>query len=135
MNDMESPMDPEEKIREIARNDGRYSHEALLFVFRALDAAMRANAKRHPPSHVSGRELLDGIRIHGAKEFGYLARTVFESWAVKTTRDFGEVVFLLVDAGLMGKTDQDSIEDFEGVYDFAEVFEKGFSVDWKQIRP
>ncbi|MHC5081994.1 MAG: Minf_1886 family protein, partial [Planctomycetota bacterium] len=90
--------------------------------------------KREPVGHVTGRELLEGARLRALEELGYLARTVFEGWGIRTTRDFGEVVFLLVKEELMGKTDQDSLEDFEDVYDFEEVFEKSFTVDWDKIR-
>jgi uncharacterized repeat protein (TIGR04138 family) len=119
-------MDPIEQIGKIAADDGRYSQEAFLFLFRALEHTVKAAAKSGTPGHVTGRELLGGIRRLGLDEFGFLARTVFESWGIRTTRDFGEMVFLLVDAGMMGKTETDSIDDFSDVYDFETVFEKEF---------
>ena len=128
-------MDLIEKIGEIARKDGRYSAEAFMFLLRALDFTAKRVVKRDPPEHVTAGELLEGVRRLGLAEFGYLAPAVFEQWGVKTTRDFGEIVFTLVEEGLMGKTERDSIEDFDAVYDFEEVFQKSFEVDWDQILP
>src|SRR6185295_9173903 len=72
--------------------------------------------------HVTARELLEGLREHARDEFGPLAREVFESWNVRETSDFGRIVFHLVEAGEMGKTDQDDIADFDGVYRFDDAF-------------
>ena len=122
-------MDPIRKIHDLARSDGRYAAEAFLFVFRALESAATERGHEGGKGHVTGRELLEAVRLLGKKEFGYLARTVFETWGVKTTRDFGEIVFLLVRENLMGKNEEDAIEDFEGVYDFEEVFETQFTLE------
>ena len=62
------------------------------------------------------------------REFGPMAKTVFESWGVTTTADFGEIVFRLIGAGILGKTERDSREDFSDVFDFNDVFEKQY--DW-----
>jgi uncharacterized repeat protein (TIGR04138 family) len=126
-------MEIAEKVVDMAKRDGRYSHEAFLFVFRALNFTANRTVERTPAGHVTGRELLEGIRHTGLDEFGYLARTVFNSWGLKATRDFGEIVFLLVDDGLMGKNDEDAIEDFDDVYDFEEAFEKAYTVDWDKL--
>ncbi len=72
--------------------------------------------------HVSGQELCVGLRDYAIKQFGGLARTVLRSWNVNRTEDFGRIVFALIEAGALRKTDEDSLEDFQGVYDFDEVF-------------
>ncbi|MBL0926032.1 MAG: hypothetical protein IBJ11_00055 [Phycisphaerales bacterium] len=72
--------------------------------------------------HVSGQELCIGLREYALSQFGRLARTVLASWGIRRTEDFGRIVFILVEAGLMRKTDSDSIEDFEAVYEFDEAF-------------
>lgn len=72
--------------------------------------------------HVSGQELCVGLRDYAIKQFGGLARTVLRSWHVHRTEDFGRIVFALVDAGALRKTEEDSLEDFQGVYDFDEAF-------------
>ncbi len=114
------------KVEHLNSRDGKYKTQAYLFTIDALEFTM---ARLGRPGHVSGRELLEGIAVLAKREFGPTARMVFESWGVKATRDFGEIVFRLVGAGLLGKTDEDSIEDFEAVYNFDDVFEKHY--DWK----
>jgi uncharacterized repeat protein (TIGR04138 family) len=37
------------------------------------------------------------------------------------------MVFNLIGAGIFGKTDEDSMEDFKSVYDFDEAFVKPFA--------
>jgi uncharacterized repeat protein (TIGR04138 family) len=132
------PADYEEKIRDIIRRDPRYACEAYIFVFAALEYTQRMAARARKPEgpvfHVTGRELLEGIRRYAIKHFGLMARTVFETWGIRQTDDFGEIVFSLVDAGLMRKTDTDTREDFRKVYDFAEAFE-GETEDRKSWRP
>lgn len=80
-------------------------------------------------AHISGQELLIGIREFATQQFGYLARTVFNQWGLKETEDFGRIVFELVERGDMRKTDNDRMEDFVDVYDFGEVFESDYRID------
>lgn len=122
------------KLETLARRDGRYAAEGFLFLLRSLNTTVEEVAKRAEPGHVTGRELLEGVRLRGLTEYGYLARTVFESWGVRTTRDFGEMVFLLVNENLMGRSEQDSVEDFDDVYDFEQVFETDYHIDIKDVR-
>ncbi len=67
--------------------------------------------------HVTGRELLEGIRDLARREFGLLAPTVFRMWGIQRTDDFGALVFNLVEVGLMSKTAEDDLQDFHDVYD------------------
>lgn len=80
-------------------------------------------------THISGQELVHGIRLYASDQFGLLARTVFNSWGIHTTEDFGRIVFELIDRGEMKKTEQDSIHDFCDLYDFEEVFDEQYIVD------
>jgi uncharacterized repeat protein (TIGR04138 family) len=73
--------------------------------------------------HVTGQELCIGLRDHAVERFGMLARTVLESWGVCRTEDFGRIVFAMVDAGLLRTTDEDSLDDFTGVFEFDEAFD------------
>lgn len=107
--------------RLIIASDPRYKPDAYAFVMAALGYTQRKIGKRR---HVSGKELLDGIREYAIDEFGVMARTVFEHWGVRSTEDFGNIVFNMVDAGLMSKTEDDSIDDFKDGYDFKDAFEK-----------
>lgn len=122
---MSSP-DFEAAIAEIRERDPRYAREVYVFVFESLAYTQRALGRTH---HVTGQELLDGIRALGQEQFGFLARTVFNEWGVHTTGDFGRVVFNLVAANLMGKQDTDTAQDFENRYDFAEAFERSWRPD------
>jgi uncharacterized repeat protein (TIGR04138 family) len=114
-----------EKLDEILLSDSRYKMEAYVFVINALDYTMSRLMRQ---GHVTGPELLDGIRQLAKREFGPMARSVFENWGVTGTADFGEIVFTLVEAGLLGKTDEDSLSDFDDVYDFGDVFDDQY--DW-----
>ncbi len=104
---------------DMLRDDPRYPRAAYDFVREALTYTVAALPKHR---HVSGRELCLGIRDFGRRQFGPLARTVFASWNVRTTRDFGNLVYNLIAAGEMGKTDEDDVSDFEEVYAFDVAF-------------
>lgn len=115
-------------VKEICLKDARYDRDAYFFVRESLDFTSKTlNKPREGAArHVSGPELLEGARAYALQEFGPLALTVLHSWGIKTTSDFGEIVFSLVATGKLGKTDEDRKEDFANGYDFAEVFAKPF---------
>lgn len=75
-----------------------------------------------PSRHVTGQQLCIGLKDYAIQRYGLLARTVLERWGIRTTDDFGKIVFTMIDAGLMRKTDEDSLDDFRSVFDFDEVF-------------
>jgi len=115
-------------VQQICRNDTRYDPEAYVFVRESLDftSQMLKKPSDGPSRHVSGHELLSGIRTYALQEFGPMTLTVLENWGVKTSSDFGEIVFNLVNSGKLGKTDDDSLEDFADSYDFKEAFAEPF---------
>jgi uncharacterized repeat protein (TIGR04138 family) len=124
-------------IAEIVRRDPRYTYEAYEFVFEAWKHTLRmlerparegTAEEPTPAQHVSGRELMEGVRDLALREFGLMARTVFRMWGIKTTDDFGEIVFNLVDANLMNKTDQDSRHDFHAVFDFDQALVQSYQI-------
>lgn len=118
-------------IEKVAEADGRYDRAAYLFIYDALQHTVEGLSKESLPRdqrHVSGRELLHGISQYSLSQFGPLTLSVLRRWGLRESRDFGEIVFNLVEAKLMSKTENDSIEDFVDVYDFAEEF------DWKKRR-
>ena len=120
MNEYEFAEDVVSKIRAL---EERYSERAFLFVLAALEYAQnRLPARRH----ISGEELAWACRDFALAQFGLMARTVLEYWHVESTRDFGKVVFTLVDVGLLAKESPDRLEDFDRVYEFAEVFDHGY---------
>lgn len=113
----------------IRTSAGPYPPEAFVFLQQGLRYTID-EIRRHDPSvpeegrHVTGQELCLGLRDYAIKQYGMLARTVFSRWNVERTEDFGRIVFAMVSAGLMRKTDEDTIEDFKGVYDFEEAFDR-----------
>ena len=107
----------------IRSHDSRYARDAYFFLRDALDYTIKLRKKRNDGStHVTGPQLLDGIRIYALKEFGPMVPTVFQYWGVARCEDFGEMVFNLIRVGIFGKTDQDSLDDFKGCYTFYEAF-------------
>lgn len=131
----------EEVIETIVARDPRYAGDAYHFIREALDHTQKvsekaAKSEKNPARsaakkggatrHVTGQELLGGIRDYALRLYGPMARTVFEEWGVRACEDFGEIVFNLLEAGLLSKTQKDSREDFKGGYDFEEAFSRPF---------
>lgn len=115
----------ENPLQEAVAKDPRYKPEAYIFVHDALGHTWARLDERR---HVTGRELLEGIKDLALKRYGRMAKAVLNSWGVKTTDDFGAIVFNLVGAGLLSKTEEDRVEDFHDVYDFDEVFVRSYDV-------
>jgi len=117
---------PEQTMEDLIRADGRYPLDAFAFLHEALAKAVQdahgpgivAGAKKH----VSGQQLCEALRELALDRWGQLARAVLTKWNIHSTMDFGNMVFLLVEGGLMRATEQDSVEDFRDVYDFDEAF-------------
>jgi uncharacterized repeat protein (TIGR04138 family) len=120
-------------LERILAKDSRYSRDAYAFIREALDFTQKQISREHqgPIRHITGQELLDGIRRFALQQFGPMAVTVFEDWGVMRCSDFGEVVFNMVDSGLLAKTEKDSREDFQNGYDFASAFLKPFLPEGK----
>jgi len=112
----------------ILAKDPRYQRDAYLFVKDALDHTQKLVLKENKSElrHVSGQELLGGIREYALTQFGPMTQMVFEEWGIMRCEDFGEIVFNMVEIGLLGKTEQDRREDFANGYDFHEAFRKPF---------
>lgn len=115
-------------VQRICNDKARFDKEAYFFIREALDFTVtkRKKSGQGKGRHVSAEELLNGLRKLALQEFGPMAITVFRKWGVISTADIGEIVFDLVESGLLGKTDEDSKEDFENVFDFSLEFEKPF---------
>lgn len=113
----------------------RYDARAYEFVFQALRCAQQGlgrteNSVSEPEdAHVSGPELLEGIRALGIAQFGLMTATVFRHWGVRSTEDFGRMVFELIETGKMKKTDRDQLSDFVNVYDFDDAFDRDYRFD------
>jgi len=117
-----------ETMSAILERDPRYHEEAYAFVREGLDYTLKTLEPADHPNghHVTGVQLLEGIRQHAIEQFGPITLTVLEKWGVRTSLDIGEIVFNMVDARILGKTESDTREDFRDVYDFREAFLRPF---------
>jgi uncharacterized repeat protein (TIGR04138 family) len=122
---------PAEILNRLIREDPRYPAEAYCFVQEGL--AFTVKHLKDGPRHVSGPELLCGLRDYALQEMGPMALRVLREWGIHECLDFGHIVFNLVDSGLLGKTDEDSLCDFEDGYDFDEAFRLPFLPPSRQV--
>lgn len=113
----------EDILEAISEKDPRYKPEAYEFVLEALSFTQKKFKKSR---HVTGKELLEGIKVLLMEEFGPMTMTVLDFWGVKGTEDFGNIVFNLVTEKVLSKTEEDKIEAFKNVFDFEAVFDKGY---------
>ena len=135
------------ELAELLEEDSRYHVAAYQFVFNALhyaQAVLQMGTPRpseagggageeqeesdEPQQHVTGQELCEAIRQYALREYGYMAKTVLNSWGIHCTGDFGEIVFNLIRFGRMRKTKEDRREDFEDAYDLETAFEQEFKI-------
>ena len=93
----------------------------------ALDYTLKSIGERR---HVTGQELLRGVRKLAITQFGFLSKTVFDSWGIHRTDDFGQIVFELIARGNMTKESTDNIVDFHNIYDFDDVFDDFDALDF-----
>jgi len=123
-----------EALDSIVASDPRYQRDAYVFLRDALDYTTKQQKKTKGASvrHVAGPELLEGVRQYALKEFGPMVVTVLSYWGVRSCEDVGHMVFNLIGAGIFGKTEEDSIDDFKNVFDFHEAFVKPFEPDKRQ---
>lgn len=131
-------------IVEMAKQDGRYHLDAYMFVQQALVfAEFELDVGRPRPygvegefepdevseqSHLTGQQLCEACRQYAQEMYGLMAKVVLKSWNVTSTRDFGELVYNLIEIGEMTKSDTDRREDFDDVYDFEEVFQRSYVI-------
>jgi len=118
--------EPDKSMEEVIREDGRYPPEAYGFLHDGLARAVQeVHGDASAPTgqrHVSGRQLCETLRDLAVERWGMLARVVLGKWNIRETVDFGNMVYLLVEHNFMRKTDEDSLEDFRGVFDFDKAF-------------
>ena len=119
----------EERITQMRRRDRRYSRNGYFFVLDALDYTIESLGRDcdvDDARHIGGKELLVGVQELAAEEFGPLANVCFERWGIHTTEDVGEIVFNLIDSGLLSRRASDSRLDFADGLDFAPTFDERF---------
>jgi len=115
----------------ICKEDARFDKKAYEFVRQGLDHTVKELRKKEASKaersrHVSGPELLQGMRIFALEQYGPLTKTVLNAWGLKRCRDFGDIVFSLIEYNVFSKTESDRPEDFADVYTFEEAFVKPY---------
>ena len=123
----------------ICREDPRFDRKAYTFVRQALDHTVKDIRKRQPErtaksQHVSGPELLAGIRDFALEQYGPLTKTVLNIWGINRCSDFGDIVFNLIDYNVFSKTENDRREDFADIYSFDDAFVKPFAPQRPRVR-
>jgi len=139
-------LDPSHPIAKLLKEDRRYKIDAYAFVFEALNyahsqlgmgadqsAESEEEASEEPTPkeaerHLTGQQLCEAIRQYALEQYGYMAQCVLNSWGVKATSDFGEIVFNLIGIGQMRKTPDDRREDFDNVFDFETDLRQSFKI-------
>lgn len=123
----------EDAVDKIVAEDTRFARDAYHFLREALDFTQKqiGRENRGKVRHVTGPELLDGVRQYALQQYGPMTPTVLAEWGIRECRDFGEIVFNMVETGLLAKTETDSRDDFRKGYTFTDAFEKPF---WPESR-
>ena len=124
-------IDKDRIVREIVARDSRYRAEAYDFVFEALDHTLTRLGGS--VRHVTGAEIMESVRLLALEQFGFLARAVLAQWGIRSTDDFGHIVFNLIDADLLQKTANDRLQDFIALYDFETAFDEAFSETLQEV--
>jgi len=116
------------KITVICKKDKRFSVNAYFFILDALHMSARKIHKKDPKHshHLTGQELSEGIKNYALSRFGCMSYTVMDLWGLSKTGDFGTIVYNLIEIGLLGKSGNDSINDFKEIFDFDTAFLKPF---------
>ena len=123
----------DEVLEKMLEHDPRFAREAYHFTREALDFTQKLISRENKGNvrHVTGQELLEGIRQFALQQYGPMTVTVLEEWGVNNCRDFGDIVFNMVESGLLAKTEKDTRDDFQHGYDFTDAFRKPF---WPQSK-
>jgi uncharacterized repeat protein (TIGR04138 family) len=133
-------MESRKSIEQIAGEDGRFRPDAIQFVYEGLGFTVRKSAEEktfeeEEKRHVSGGELSVGLGELAKDKWGRLAKVVLNGWGIFTTRDFGEIVYLMIDNKWMSANPEDHIEDFDDIFDFEQFFEKDYKLEIIEKNP
>ena len=129
----------------LVKTDPRYKLDAYIFVRDGLSYAQEIlidevqgdeevsdvaaeESEAEPDRHLSGQQLCQALRLYAIDQFGYMAKTVLNSWGLQSTSDFGEVVYNMIEKELMKKSKTDRREDFDNVFDFEEALQQQFNI-------
>ena len=130
-------------LHQLVAKDRQYPIEAYFFVRDALSYAADSLELSHqhcgeaelysPESmeerHLTGQQLCEAIREFAINQFGLMSRVVLKYWGINSTSGFGDIVYNMIEIGLMKKSDQDRRSHFDNVYDFEDVFDHQFEIN------
>ena len=120
-------------IFQLLQSDLRYQLHAYQFVRDSLAYAQEVlpndESEAEIEPHLTGQELCEAIRLFAIDQFGYMSKTVLNNWGIQGTNDFGEIVYNLIDIGMMKKSETDEREHFADVYSFEKAFVEDFQID------
>lgn len=116
-------LDDETVVDRLRKKEPKYQAGAYQFVHEALDFRVSQLSERR---HISGQELLEGVKQYAFEKFGPMARTVLNHWGLEAGEDVGRIVFLLIEVGVLSKTEEDTLDDFAGIMRFDDEFEKAY---------
>ncbi len=108
---------------QIRLREPRFHERAYLFVLQALEFSQARLPERR---HIAGRELAEACRDLALERYGVTARLVLDHWGIRSTADIGDVVFTLVDLGLLISLPSDTRDEFADVFCFEEAFERAY---------
>ena len=111
-------------FEQIAKEDTRFSPSAIRFVYEGLTFTVKKITVE--PRHISGQTLCEGLQKLAIEKWGRMAMVVLNNWGIKKTRDFGEIVYLMIKHKWMSSAETDTIDDFNDVFDFQTVFKDQF---------
>jgi len=122
------PLNFDDVLNKLVESDPRYHRDAYAFLRDSLEFTQKviSKANKNQVRHITGHELLNGIREYALITFGPMTTTVFEEWGIRSCEDFGNMVFLMVENNLLRKQEKDSMDDFKNAYSFDEAFRKPF---------
>ncbi len=119
-------------IFQLLQTDLRYQLNAYQFVRDALAYAQEVlpneESEDENEPHLTGQQLCEAIRLFAIDQFGYMSKTVLNNWGIQGTSDFGEIVYNLIDIGMMKKSETDQREHFSEVYSFEKAFVEDFQI-------
>ena len=113
----------EEVLDQLQEKHPRFHGKSYLFLLSALHHVIQGLEE---PRHISGQELANGVRRLALERYGPMARTVLQHWGIHATEDLGDIVFALVECGVLVRQEGDNREDFREVFDFEEAFESSY---------
>ena len=127
-------------LLKLVKTDPRYKLDAYVFVRDGLSYAQEgiideaegedrsSGEEEEPDRHLTGQQLCEALRLYALDQYGYMSKTVLNSWGLKSTGDFGEVVYNMIENELMKKSDTDRREDFDKVFDFDQALRQQFDI-------